>query len=449
MFNSSRIPVPTSLLACLLVAAAAPMAQASGFQLREQSPSAQGNAFAGASAKAEDPSTTFFNPATLTDLPGFQLALGSSYVAPVAEFGNGIGTRAPIFPQAQRIISGPGSEPNSADAVALPVLSASWNLGKVALGFSVNAPFGMATNYGEEFVGRYHARKSDLAIVDLAPSVAWKINPEWSVGASFLARKATATLSNDMDFGTIATDAGFPSPAPGAADGLATLKGDRWGYGYRLGLTFQPTSSLHLGLGYQAPVNMTLKGTIHFDGVPTVLSTVFTDGDASAEMNLPATTSLGADWIYSESLSFQGEVARTDWSCFKELRVKLGGSKPDSVTEENWRNTWFSSLGLRWKLNSEATFRAGLALDQGAASDAYRTPRIPDNDRTWLSTGLGYRLNKSTVLDLGYTHIFVKDAAIGLASGTERTSPNFYRGNLSGNFKMHIDILAVQAHISF
>jgi len=449
MFNSSRFPVPTTLLACLLVAACAPQAQASGFQLREQSPNAQGNAFAGISAQAEDPSAIFFNPATMTGLSGIQIAIGASYVAPVAELGSGTGTRAPIFPDAQRVISGPSSTSNSAQSVALPVLSATWNLGTVALGFSVNAPFGMATDYSSDFVGRYHGRKSDLQVVDFAPALAWKINSQWSVGASIFARQAKATISNDMDFGTIATDAGFPTPTPGSADGLATLKGDRWGHGYKLGLTFQPVEALHLGLAYQAAVDMTLKGTIHFEGVPSGLSSVFTDGDATADMNLPATTSLGADWKISEALSLQGELARTDWSAFKELRVKLGGTKPDSVTEEKWRNTWFTSVGAKWKLNADATLRAGLAYDQGAASDATRTPRIPDNDRTWVSAGLGYRLNSRTLLDVGYTHIFVKDAAIGLASGTERTNPNFYRGNLSGSFKMHIDILAVQAHISF
>ena len=41
-------------------------ALASGFNLKEQSAAAQGNAFAGATAGAEDISYSFFNPAGLT-----------------------------------------------------------------------------------------------------------------------------------------------------------------------------------------------------------------------------------------------------------------------------------------------------------------------------------------------------------------------------------------------
>ena len=67
----------------LLLAAAAFLAsngplQASGFQLREQSPSAQGNAFAGVSARGFDIGSMYFNPATLTAFDGFQVVTGLS-----------------------------------------------------------------------------------------------------------------------------------------------------------------------------------------------------------------------------------------------------------------------------------------------------------------------------------------------------------------------------------
>ena len=45
-------------------------AQAAGFHLREQSASAQGNAYAGATAGAENISYTYFNAAGLTQHQG-------------------------------------------------------------------------------------------------------------------------------------------------------------------------------------------------------------------------------------------------------------------------------------------------------------------------------------------------------------------------------------------
>ena len=88
-------------------------------------------------------------------------------------------------------------------------------------------------------------------------------------------------------------------------------------------------------------------------------------------------------------------------------------------------------------------------MDQGAAPNDTRTPRIPDGDRTWVSLGLGHAFTSLFSIDLGYTHIFVKQSPIALNSGTSPSSPDFFRGNLSGEFSSHIDILAIQGKFTF
>jgi long-chain fatty acid transport protein len=57
-------------------------AAASGYALREQSAVGQGSSFAGATARADDPSFLFFNPAALGYLPGYQAAIVGSYIRP-------------------------------------------------------------------------------------------------------------------------------------------------------------------------------------------------------------------------------------------------------------------------------------------------------------------------------------------------------------------------------
>ena len=57
-------------------------ALASGFNLKEQSAAAQGNAFAGATAGAEDISYSFFNPAGLTRHKGTKISVGGTWIAP-------------------------------------------------------------------------------------------------------------------------------------------------------------------------------------------------------------------------------------------------------------------------------------------------------------------------------------------------------------------------------
>lgn len=450
MNHSSRFSLSASLVALLAAGASAPNAYASGFQLREQSASAQGSSFAGVSAGGSDISGMFFNPAGLTQFSGLQFSIGATYVMPVAEFANGSASRAPIFPAAVRPISGPSSHPDSAKDALLPTFGVMWSATPdLKLGLTVNVPFGMVTDYNADFIGRYHARKSDLRTLDLAPTVAYRIGKGWSVGASFVARRTDAELTNAVDFGAIGAAVGIPGSIPGGADGLATLKGNKWNYGYRAGITFEPTETFRIGLAHSGAVKVNLDGTISYAGVPALLASNFKNGSASAEVELPATTSLGTTYKVSPAFTLQAEAARTDWSGFQELRVKFGTGQADSVTHENWRDTWFLSLGGTYKLNEALTLRGGLASDQGAAPDAYRTPRIPDADRTWASLGLAYQLTKSVALDAAYTHIWVKSAPVGLATGTSPSNPDFFRGNLSGEYTNRIDMLALQLRWSF
>ena len=132
-------------------------------------------------------------------------------------------------------------------------------------------------------MGRYHALKSDLQILDLSPSVAYRVNSQWSVGAAFVARRTHAELTNAVDFGTILLAKTYAtSPAsvpglmaagvlPGQRDGLASLEGTKWSYGYKLGATFQPTKALRFGLGYQSAIKVKLEGDATFQ-IPTSLT---------------------------------------------------------------------------------------------------------------------------------------------------------------------------------
>ena len=153
MTNRSRL----TLTALTLVAAGAfaPMAQASGFQLREQSASSQGNAFAGVSAGGFDISAMFFNPATMTLYSGNQFSLGATLIAADAKASNISGTRTSAlaaFP-AYEPISGPSDHKNAVAAKVAPNLYGMWSLSDdLKLGISVNAPYGFVTEYDSNFV---------------------------------------------------------------------------------------------------------------------------------------------------------------------------------------------------------------------------------------------------------------------------------------------------------
>lgn len=445
MSHRSRLSTVASMLALIASGALAPRAYASGFQLREQSASGLGNAFAGASAGALDLSSMYWNPAAMGQYDGFQAVFGGSYIGLTMELHDAAGTRAPNFQPSQRTISGPSSMPNAVSNPFLPALYLSYSATPdLKLGLTVNVPFGLATTYGPEFVGRYHALKTDLKIIDVCPNVAYRITPAFSIGAAFVARKTDAELSSAVDFGAIGAAKGVPGSVPGGSDGKSTLTGSLWSYGFKAGFTFQPADNFRLGVGYQGAITLKVKGSVAFDGVPALFQSVFYNGGGKADVPLPDTLSAGFIWDISKEFSLSGEVARTGWGKFDELRVRFDNGAPDSVTQEKWVDTWYTSLGINWKLDSDWTVRAGLAFDKTPTSDAYRTPRIPDGDRTWFSLGASYSFSKQTGVDFGYTRIIAKDSALALTSGTNPTGDNFFRGNLNGTYKIGANILAVQ-----
>lgn len=496
-----------TLTALTLVAAGAfaPQAQASGFQLREQSPLSQGNAFAGVSAGTGDISALFFNPAVMTQFDGSQFSFGATYVGLSAKFQDATATRtnaltglgfnfAPVTLANLNQISGPTNHGNAAVSAALPEFNIMYSVNKdLKLGLSLNVPFGLTTDYDSNWIGRYHALKSDLKTIDIAPSVAYRVTDTFTFGVAFVARKADAELTNAVDYGTaLALKVGgglaaagvstAPNPAyngnslaaqiamgapnaslgtpgfaiPGAFDGKAGLKGNGWGYGYKVGMTYQPSETFRLGLAYAAAMTITLKGDATFQFPANMPATDLgalnaaglRTGKGQADLPLPATTSLGFDWKVNPTFSLQGEVARTTWSRFKELRVKFDTgtpSAPDSITAENWNDTTFIALGGTWKLSETWTFRGGLAFDKSAVDDAHRTPRIPDNDRKWVSLGLSYALSKKTSFDVGYSRLFIADGKVNLTAAGD----NITRGNLSGTIKSSINILGASMRYSF
>jgi long-chain fatty acid transport protein len=206
---------------------------------------------------------------------------------------------------------------------------------------------------------------------------------------------------------------------------------------------------------------MTLKGDATFSypaNMPATDLAALTggglkNGRGEADLFLPSTLSLGFDWQATPSFSLQGEAARTTWSRFKELRVKFPDNTApqttESLTEENWRDTTFLSLGGTWKVNQAWMFRAGVAFDKGAVEDAYRTPRIPDNDRKWVSIGTSYAFSKNVAIDIGFSHLVITDGKVALRAGTAATDPNITRGNLDGTIKAAINILGASLRYSF
>ena len=449
-----RLSTGTALLAIL---AGSGVAEAAGYAIREQSAAGQGSSYAGMTAGEGGVSAMFFNPAALAlvDKPTIEQDL--TLIIPDAKVSGASASTVLGTP-----VPGQASPSDAYPDIGVPAFYGAYPIDdQWHLGLSLNAPFGLGTKYDEDWAGRYHAVKSKLFSITGTPTLSWQPKPWLSLGAGLAVQYIHAELTNAVDFGTIGaivqSRAGRPLPvavAPGSQDGKAKVEGDDVGVGVALGVIAEPIDGTRLGLSYRSQIRHGIDGDATFDlgtsGVGAIVAAAtgqFQDTGARASLTTPTMVSFGASQKVGEKWTLLGELAWTDWSQFNELRVQFDNpAQADSVTTEDWKDTWFASLGAAYRLNDQWTFRTGAAYDQSPVRDEERGPRIPDGDRYWLSAGASWSPWPDWTFDLGYSHIFIQDGDVRLSAGGVG---NATRGNLQAAYESHIDIVAVAARIAF
>jgi long-chain fatty acid transport protein len=174
-----------------------------------------------------------------------------------------------------------------------------------------------------------------------------------------------------------------------------------------------------------------------------VLATgAFQNSALSAEVTLPQ--SLSASIAHNmDKMTLLADITWTGWSSFEELRIRYANPlQPDSVTTESWQNTRRYSVGVDYRYNDTTTLRCGLAYDESPVpSAALRTPRVPDNNRRWISFGATYVIQKDITIDVGYSHLFISDTSI---SNTFESSQPALAATLNGTYEATVDILSTQ-----
>ena len=392
-------------------------AQAAGFALIEQSASGMGNAYAGGAAIAEDASTIFFNPAGMTYIEGTQAVGALHLIKPNAEFKNKGSDPAAGFPPA-------GDEgPNAGNLAFVPNFYFMTALTPaIKVGVGVNAPFGLKTEYDDGWIGRFQAVKSEVKTININPSIAFKVNDQLSLGLGVSAMWTEATLTRQVN-------------RVFAAESDVEIKGDDWGYGFNLGAIYQATADTRFGVAYRSKVKQDLEGEAKFGAT---LRT--NDSDVTASVDLPESFSASVFSRVNDKWDVMADITWTRWSRFEELRIKLDSGAPDVFTGENWENTTRYSIGVNYHYSDAIKLRAGLAYDEEAIKDEFRTARIPGNDRKWVALGASYTASPTSKFDIGYTHLFISDAKI---NAVDEQAPTV-NGRVRGDFEGSVDILSFQ-----
>ncbi|VAW53550.1 Long-chain fatty acid transport protein [hydrothermal vent metagenome] len=462
MNNKIRNVFKKSLLA-VSIASVSSMSQAGSFGLIENSASGQGSAFAGASALGEDASTVYFNPAAMTRLSGSQMVVAGHVILPDAEFKNNGSTDAlgGTLTGANSTTDSIGVVPNFYYVTELE--------NDVYFGVGVTVPFGLATDYDEGWVGRYHALLSEITSININPSIAWKATSKVSVGFGLSIQYMELELSNNLDsalvcsalagqLGGAGPGCGTLSPNTATTDSKVTLDGDSLEIGWNAGVLIDINDKNRVGISYRSAIKHNVKGDAKYDLDPTLQAetdfftgatgfNIVQDTSLTAVAELPETFSISYVSEIDSQWTVLADWTWTSWSNLDVITINQKGGVPgqESVLDLAYANTNRYSVGVNYQYDNKLVYRAGVALDETPIrSTEQTTARIPGNDRTWLSFGAGYDLSSTWTIDVGYSHLFISDTDINSNTGSSSSG-----ATLVGTYESTVDIFSVQANYNF
>jgi len=348
-------------------------ALASGYSTNLQSTSGLANSYAGSVTGIHDASDLFFNVANSANFKTNQFVGSVSYI------------------QIKTNPSGSTSGTEVKDAgvdTAVPALYLAAPLAKnTGFGFAITSPFGLATSYDPNWVGRYQAIDSSIKTINFNPSISHKISDDFSLGLGLQVQYASMYLTQAVNLGS---------------DVLYKVKGSDWGYGYNLGAAYKINDYLKLGLGYRSKIDYKMTGDASIGAIGAY-------SNFDAKTTTPESVTAGLAFKPSKDIELAYDITWTRWSRLKTLTINAGPVL-SGTTQFNWKDSVINSLGANFKLDEKWLLRTGTAYEKDGITDANRGPRVPSSSKIWASLGLNYKFSETLALDASYVHLFYRAA---------------------------------------
>jgi long-chain fatty acid transport protein len=320
----------------------------------------------GIAAPQDAISAVFSNPAAMCISP--------TCSAPQADF-----ALTAFMPEVNARLNMPGMPPVSGaskDTVfPIPAMGLSLPLGGDATrwrgGFAIYGVSGLGVDYKGTAIAPFIAAPfTELQIMKMAPSIAYSITPDLSVGMSLHADYATLDLGN----GT---------------------KND-WGAGIQVGMTWKPVQDITVGLTYTSGQETKFRNVAPHLGLPNLT------------LEAPQQVGLGVAWTgMDDRLLIEIDGKWINWA--------------DSTGYEmfEWDDQWTIGIGVQYEaIPGKLFLRAGYNYGKNPVSqnsfndnmsfgmETLRNVGFPAVVEHHLGLGFGYQVRDDMTLNVAYVHAF-------------------------------------------
>jgi long-chain fatty acid transport protein len=349
-------------------------------------------------ARADDPSAVFYNPAGVAELEGLQLAGGLDFNNATDEYSSA--TAGGFF--ADHVIEFP------------PSLYLTWNdeerFGRWAFGLGLDTAEWYRVDWDPVFFPpRFNVRLSELELWQLHPVAAYRLNDEWSLGGGLRYLYGSSIQGVNAALG-VEGSGGQVFPAEVVLDADANVDG----YGFDFGTRYHSTL-WGFGAVYRSAVDVEGSGDLSRGVRDAPL-------DAEAAANLAALlanagrsfdTSLDLPWEMAvgfwfapyPELRFELDAVLAGWSDFEQTfrgSTVDGTPLPRSTLQSGWDDTLSLRLAVEGEVTESILVSGGVALEPSPVPDDRVSPAWFRGDATVYGVGASFVFERVT-FDLGYS----------------------------------------------
>ena len=390
--------------AALFVLSMVTEAGAGGLYLYEVGSPDVGLAAAGYAARAQDASTAFTNPAGMTRLKQSQVQFGAQPMYLHVKFD----------PSAETTATGRSGDASdwmlSAGTFIVTPLTP-----ELSLGFSIVGNFGLGLVYGDDWVGRYYLKDVLMQGITLAPALAYRVNDQVSIGASFNAMYGTLEQSLAVNNAAILN--------PDHPDGELELEDETWGFGGTFGVLIEPQPGTRFGATYMTKTELDFESKTKFSGLRPLLETALDSRgllDAKLELPLevPQAVMLSAFHQVNDRLAIMGNLGWQDWSEFGKVDVTVAAEDTTSLTaDRQYKDTWHAALGAQYQLSTPWLLSGGIAYDSEMVDEEDLTPDLPSGAMWRFGVGGQYAWSKALTVNCAYELNWLGDLSMDVERG--------------------------------
>ncbi len=380
---------------------------AAAFQFYELGTPIIGTAGVGQAAVANDASTSYFNPAGMTQLTDTQFMIGSQLILPYTHFS--------ISPE-NTIHGNNGGEAASLTPGADFFYAYSFSP-QLKFGVSFTTPYAGMLDYNDGWVGKFIVQDMTLYALNFNPAMAYKVNDWLSLGAGVSIEYANLQQTVSL-------------PLTPLIDDQADIRVDNLAPGFNIGLMALPTATTKLGLAYRSEIVHKLRGQ-------TTIIRIIDQPDTSTRMTMPQNIILSLEQKLTNKANLLGELGWANWSSMQNTVVNVVNYT--ETTTLNWKNTYRVGLGMQYQITDPVLLQTGASYDSSPTKASLRTPDMPMDRQIRLGAGLIYSVIPAIKLGFSYEYINFGKADIDNVSSNGILAGH-YTPNYANIFQASINV---------